>query len=68
MVQVDWLGVLLYSCLLHLCMQIPKLHDLEILDHFVQGLKPSLVEKVMVKAPKTLKDAAYHSERTSLAQ
>ena len=52
----------------HVCMRIPNLHDLEMLDHFVRGLKPSLFERVMEQAPKTFQDATHLAERANLAQ
>ena len=49
-------------------MLIQNLHDSEMLDHFVQGLKPSLFEQVIEQAPETFEDAAHFTERASLAQ
>ena len=49
-------------------MRIPNLHDLEMLDRFVQGLKPSLFERVMEQATKTFEDATRLSEHASLVQ
>ena len=35
---------------------------------FLQGLKPSLFEQVMEKAPKTFEDATHLAEHASMAQ
>ena len=49
-------------------MQILSLHDSEILDHFVQRLKPSLFKQVIEQAPKTFEDTDHFAKRASLAQ
>ena len=49
-------------------MQIPNLHDSEILDCFVRRLKLSLPEQAMEQAPKTFEDAAFLEEHASVVQ
>ena len=56
------------AILCHICMQILNLHNSEMLDRFVQGLKLSLLERLMEQAPKTFEDAACIAECASLAQ
>ena len=50
------------------CMKTPNLNNLEILDHFVQVLKPSLFERLIEQAPKTLEDSTHLAEYAGLAQ
>ena len=49
-------------------MKILNLHDSEMLDYFVQGLKLFLFEQVIKQAIKIFEDAANLAKCSSLAQ
>ena len=49
-------------------MRIPILHDSQVLDYFMRGLKPSPFERIMQQTPKNFEEDAHLIEHTSLAQ